>query len=221
MVAGEILVYVFAGNDAQAKSIRLNQLKETFLPADIHAFNFDVFYGNELVLQSFQERLLSIPVNAQKRMIVLKNAGALPAAARKFISDYAAAAHKSVLLVVDFEHFDPKDTFLASLCGHGRLFRFGEEQHTDAFALAGQMRSGRAADALRALHKLLEEGEKPERILGGLRYSCRKWEEERSAAAFREILRCDLEIKTGRLKALFALERLVLALSRYSPVPRP
>ncbi|MFZ2385775.1 MAG: hypothetical protein WBE75_06205 [Candidatus Omnitrophota bacterium] len=214
MVAGDILVYVFAGDDASGKSIHLNQLKETFLPADIRAFNYDVFYGNELVLQSFQERLLSIPVNSPRRMIVLKNAGALSAAARKFVSDYAAAAHKSVLLVVDFERFDPKDTFFSSLCGHGRLFRFSEEQHTDAFALAGLMRSGRAADALKALHKLIEGGEKPERILGGVRYSCRKWEAERSAAAFKEILRCDLEIKTGRLKPLFALERLIITLSR-------
>lgn len=216
MVAGDILVYVFAGEDSAAKALRLSQLKETFLPPDMREFNFDVFYGNEPVLQSFQERLLSIPVNAPRRMIVVKNAGALPSAARKFISDYARAADRSVLLVVDFERFDPRDPFQSSLCRSGQLIRFRETPHTDAFALAGQVRSGRAGDALRALHKLIEDGEKPERILGGLRYSCGKWEQGRSAAAFEEILRCDLQIKTGRLKPLFALERLVVVLSRQS-----
>ncbi len=214
MVAGDILVYVFAGEDSAAKNLRLNQLKETFLPPDTRAFNFDVFYGDDLDLHSLQERILSIPVNAPRRMIVLKNAGALPSAAKKFVSAYAPGANKSILLVADFERFDPKDAFQSSLCRAGRLIRFGEAPHTDAFILAGQLRSGRAAEALGVLHSLIESGEKPERILGGLRYSCAKWENRRSAAAFKEILRCDLQIKTGRLKPLFALERLVVTLSR-------
>jgi len=216
MVAGDILVYVFAGEDSAAKTLRLNQLKETFLPSDTREFNLDVFYGNDMDLRSLQERILSIPVSASRRMIVLKNAGALSSTAKKFISAYAPAANKSILLVVDFERLDPKDPFQSSLCRAGRLIRFGETPHTDVFVLAGQLRSGRAADALRGLHSLMESGEKPERILGGLRYSCAKWEKGRSAAAFKEILRCDLQIKTGRLKPLFALERLIAVLARQS-----
>ena len=64
------------------------------------------------------------------------------------------------------------------------------------------------------LSKLLEEGERPERILGGLRYA---WERDAASPLetrrrLKALLTCDIEIKTGKIKPVFALERLVIKL---------
>jgi DNA polymerase III delta subunit len=64
------------------------------------------------------------------------------------------------------------------------------------------------------LNQLLKKGERPERILGGLRYS---WENSiatplETRRRLKALLNCDIDIKTGRLKADFALERLVVSL---------
>ncbi len=62
--------------------------------------------------------------------------------------------------------------------------------------------------------RLLENGERPERILGGLRYAVEKttYHPLESKKRLKFLLNCDTDIKTGRLKAEFALERLVVAL---------
>jgi DNA polymerase III delta subunit len=71
-----------------------------------------------------------------------------------------------------------------------------------------------AAPALSVLAQLLKDGEKPERIMGGLRYSWEKYSAtpKGTSIKLKALLNCELDIKTGRLKADFALERLVIAL---------
>jgi DNA polymerase III delta subunit len=68
--------------------------------------------------------------------------------------------------------------------------------------------------ALRTLSQLLKNGEKPERILGGLRYSFQRGPHTplEIRKAIKLLLNCDITIKTGRLKPEFALERLVVKL---------
>lgn len=68
--------------------------------------------------------------------------------------------------------------------------------------------------ALRILNELLRNGERPERILGGLRYA---WEREftpgvEAKRRLKLLLNCDINIKTGKLKPNFALEKLVISL---------
>jgi DNA polymerase III delta subunit len=64
------------------------------------------------------------------------------------------------------------------------------------------------------LGQLLREGERPERILGGLRYSFEQGNlvPQQARKRLRLLLNCDIEIKTGRLKAGLALEKLILSL---------
>ena len=86
----------------------------------------------------------------------------------------------------------------------------------DTFALSRAIDLKKPAYALGVLSELLKNGEKPERIMGGLRYS---WENSSTDALvvrkrLQILLSCDIDIKTGRLKPDFALEKLVLNLCR-------
>jgi DNA polymerase III delta subunit len=115
---------------------------------------------------------------------------------------------------LDIEHLDHKDEFINSIYRYVKILRFKESVPVDTFTLSRQINLKKPDYALRILNQLLREGERPERILGGLRYV---WEKDvtspqEARRRLRFLLDCDLDIKTGRLKPLYALEKLVIKL---------
>ncbi len=224
------MIYLFIGQDSLSKDIQLKRLKQEFFKKDTEQFNFDTLYARELNLITLQERLLFLPLKAKKRIIVIKGAQELKEDIREFILKYAKSPRPEIILVLDIDRKEPREKipFIVQITKFARILHFRESAHLDTFSLSRQIDLHNADYALRVLNQLLKNGEKPERILGGLRYA---WErgigigrgigsgrdrdgvnrlETRKRIKF--ILNCDIDIKTGRLKPVFALERLVVKL---------
>jgi hypothetical protein len=149
--------------------------------------------------------------------VVIKNVEALKDEVKDFLARYVKKPYPQVTLVLDLNEFDKKDEFTIQVCRYAKAFRLKEPVHPDTFALSRSIEAGRADNALRILGGLLKEGERPERILGGLRYV---WEKDTSSSLEKRkrlkfLLNCDIEIKTGKLKPLFALEKLVIGLCAF------
>lgn len=214
MVEKESSVYLFIGQDSFSKDIQLKKIKEQFLGRELEYFNFDILYAKELNLLDFQERLLSLPLKAKKRIVIIKDAQSLKENIKEFLLNYVKNPPPKILLILDINRHNPKDEFIRQITRYCKVVRFREPLHLDTFTLSRYI-SPRSADyALRLLHQLLRNGEKPERILGGLRYV---WEKDTLNPLERRkrlkiLLNCDLDIKTGRLKPDFALEKLVIKL---------
>lgn len=216
MVKKESLVYLFLGQDNFSKSIRLKRLKEEFLTKDTEYFNLDVLYAKELKLLHLQERLLSLPLKSRKRIIVIKDSQNLADEIKDFLLQYIKKPPAKMLLVLDIERFFPQDRFVRQAMRYAEVCRFKEPLYLDTFTLSRSIDSRKTSHALGVLNLLLKNGEKPERILGGLRYS---WENSlarplETRKKLKLLLHCDIDIKTGRLKPDFALERLVVSLCR-------
>jgi DNA polymerase III delta subunit len=208
------MVYLLIGQEILAKEIQLKKIKQEFLPPQLQDFNLDTLYAQEIGLKDIQERFLAIPLKSAKRIIVIKDAHLLDEGCRDFILGFSRKPQKELVLVLDFAQYDYQDEFIKGLALHGRILRFKEIVNPDTFMLNRQIELKKTDTALRLLDQLLKNGEAPERILGGLRYA---WEKQdiQSVAARRKLkflLGCDLEIKTGRLKPAFALEKLVISL---------
>lgn len=208
------MVYLLFGQDVQAKETYLSKLKREFLSKELQDFNFDTLYGNETDLKKIQERLLAIPVNSQKRLIVIKDADSLTQEARVFLTTYCKNPGKQIVIIFDFQHYDYRDSFIKSLSSKAKVLRFKETVDPDTFALNRQIELKNSGSALRILDQLLRGGEAPERILGGLRYA---WERQglsgiESKKKLKLLLGCDIEMKTGRLKPAFSLEKLIIKL---------
>ena len=208
------MIYLFIGEDSPSKDIQLKKLKQEYLVKGTEQFNLDVLYAKEIILKTLQETLLRLPVNNPKRIVVIKDAEYLKEDSKEFLLKYAKSPYKQVVLVLDISHIEKRDDFINRIYKFTRIIRFKETRRLDAFILSRQIDLNRPDLALRVLNQILKEGERPERILGGLRYA---W--ERSAAhpvemrkRLKFLLNCDLEIKTGKLKPSFALEKLVLSL---------
>lgn len=215
------MVYLFIGQDANSKDIMLKRIKQEHLLGKTQEFNSDTLYGEELTLKTLQEALLYLPVNAKKRLVVIKNPQGLKQEARAFLLNYAKKPNPGTVLVLDSENPAPKDEFTGQLARHAKVFRFKTEALPDTFVLCRQIESRRPDYALKTLNLLLEKGEKPEWILGGLRYHWEKTASDSpdSRKRLRLLLSCDMDIKTGRLKPNFALEKLVIALSAQNRRP--
>lgn len=211
-------VYLFIGQDSLAKETQLRKIKKEFLTKGLEQFNIDILFAQGLSLKGLQERFLSLPSTGSKRIIVIKETQDLAKDTREFILRYVKKPHPQIVLVLDMFQAGRKDDFLNSIIRFTKVFRFKEELSVDTFTLNRQIGFGRPGYALRTLNQLLKKGERPERILGGLRYA---WEKDSGSAAemskrLKLLVNCDMEIKTGRLKASFALEKLIICLCRLS-----
>jgi len=214
-------VYLLIGADIQAKEEQLKKIKQEFLSSDLQDFNLDTLYAKEITLKQIQERFLNFPLESKKRIIVIKDASSLDEVSRDFLINYAKDPHKQLVLVLDFPHYNYKDELIKGISGKAKVLRFREAAHPDTFALSRQIELKKSAAALRLLNQLLENGEAPERILGSLRYA---WERQNiqsqeAKKKLKMLLSCDIEIKTGRLKPAFALEKLIINLCGFVQAP--
>lgn len=218
MVKKESSVYLFIGQDTLSKDARLKKLKEEFLSPHTQYFNLDVLYARDLDLKDLQERLLCLPLRAKKRLVVIKDSQNLKKDIKDFIIQYVKKPFAKIILVLDINKYLPQDEFIRQINRYSEVCRFKEDAYLDTFALGRAIDSKKSNYALWVLNQLLRNGEKPERILGGLRYS---WENSiadvfQIKKKLRLLLGCDIDIKTGRLKADFALERLVVSLCSFA-----
>ncbi|MFA5276558.1 MAG: hypothetical protein WC417_06685 [Candidatus Omnitrophota bacterium] len=211
------MVYLFVGDDPALKDIQLKKLKSTFLPVSTEQFNLDILYSRGLALKSLQEKLFYLPGNNAKRMVVIKEAQELKEALKDFLLEYLKKPQEHIVLILDVARVDRKDSFVNNAAKYAKVIRFKETPQVNTFTLCRLIDTKRTDEALRVLDQLLNEGERPERILGGLRHD---W--ERLNAAPFELRRrlklfilCDTEIKTGKLKPVFALEKLVVSLCAF------
>jgi hypothetical protein len=216
MVKKENLVYLLIGQDSLSKDIQLRRLKQEFLAKELEQFNLDILYASDLNLLDLQEKLSCLPVKTRKRMIVIKEAQDLKEDMQDFVLEYAKKPLNQNILVLDIDRKSPKENnqFIERISKFACVSRFKEPVRLDTFTLSRQIDLHRPDYALRLLNQLLKNGEKPERILGGLRYA---WERDitnslKTRKRIKLILGCDIEIKTGRLKPVFALEKLVVKL---------
>ncbi len=211
-------IYLFLGQDPLSKDIKLKSIKQEILKSNLEQFNLDVLYARELSLGDLQERMLFLPLGAQKRIVVIKNAQALKKDLQEFILQYAKKPQQRTVLILDAGRYDLRDQFLNRIMKVSQVVRFQDNIQPDTFALARQVNLKKADYALRTLNQLLNNGDKPEWILGGLRYATERdiVHPLEKRKRLKLLLSCDIDIKTGRLKPAFALEKLIVSLCGFS-----
>lgn len=208
-------VHLFAGEEPFSKDASLKRLIQEHLTPELEKFNLDILYAKELKLQDLQERLLCLPVKAKKRIIVIRGAEALKSEIKEFILEFVRIPAAHAILVLDVNRMDADGKFTKALVRYAQVSRFREKFIADTFGLGRAIESRRPDEALRILSNLLENGKKPEWILGGLRYVFQKdtLSAPKRKSRLKLLLACDVDIKTGRVPPDFAMERLVVKLS--------
>lgn len=208
------MVYLFIGEDSLSKDTLLKKIRNEHLEKCIEQFNLDIIYAEELTLKGLQERLFYLPIKNSKRIVIIKNAQDLKIDAKEFILNYVKKPPNEIILILDISHQENNDEFINRLYGYAKTYRFKQIKSPDTFTLSRLILLKKTTHCLQILKQLLKANQRPERILGGLRYI---WEKERMDAfemrnRLKLLLDCDMEIKTGKVKPTFALEKLIINL---------
>jgi DNA polymerase III delta subunit len=169
MVRKEPPAYLLIGEDNNSKDLQIKKLKERFLKKETEDFDLDLLYSEGLNLEYLQERLLSLPVKSEKRVVIIKNCHGLEEEIKEFLVQYVKTPYPKTILILDIDKYNSKDRFLSRLFGFVEVIRFAETRVSNTFDLAAQIGLKKANASLKILNQLLKNGEKPERILGGLR----------------------------------------------------
>ena len=206
--------YLFIGEDEFSKDVKIEKIKQELNLAKLDLFNFEIIYSKNLDLKTLQEKLLILPIKSRKRLILIKNASELSADIKQYLLSWFRKPFSHISLILDVRRINPRDHFFNQISRRVRLINFRQSKEINAFTLARQISYGKIKLAMRLLRQLLLQGERPEKILGALRYQLKQ---ERSDLVERKkklnlLLNCDIDIKTGRLKPEFALERLLIRL---------
>ena len=214
-------VYLFLGQDildqenSSLKEKELNKLK-TCLPKQTRDFNLDVLHCNDRTfsLKALQEKLLFMPTGDGARIVVVRSLQDAQPEVKEFLVGYVRNPSVGIILVLDVDKFDPKNAFVKGVSPYAQILRFRVDAQASTFTLSSLIEDKRTADALEILHELLDSGEKPERIMGGLRASWTRYPADPLILKkkLKILLQCDLDIKTGKIKPVFALERLIVNL---------
>lgn len=222
------MIYLFVGEDELAKQEKIQSLKsELFGGAErgvsAESFNYEVLYAKELTLPLLSEALSRVPAGVKQRLLVIKDILRFKDNFQDFLLSRVDNLPNDIILVFDIISMPrEQNPLLDKLLKVARVIHFKSKKKTNAFDLAYEIERKQVDSALNILADLFRAGEKPERILGALGYQFTK---QSRSSGFRQsldpderlkkvdlLLAADVTIKTGKLKAQFALEMLVVKL---------
>ena len=208
---------LFSGPDRQAKDQHILSLKNRWLTsADALSFDFNTFYAAKLDLDAFQQSLASLPVVAQKRVIVLHNCEKLVARHQDFLKQYLAQPYSYVVLILDTDESDLKAAFFKAIASRVSVVHFGTSASKSVFDVTKAMSANQPAEALKRLKDLIDVGQHPLQLIGGILWFWKnnqlRLSADKKEKGLRLIQEADLNIKRSRMTAQQSVEVLVVKL---------
>ena len=223
--------YLFVGEDEFSKDIKLQGIKQQLNLNRLEPFNFEVLYAKDLDLKTLRMRISTVPLSPvggdspggkgissgakiKQRLILIKDALSLKADIKQYLLGFLQKPFPHVSLILDIRRIDRRQQFFNQIARLVQLINFRQSREIDAFMLARQIMQKKINPAMLLLHQLLLQGERPEKILGAIRYQLQqeKLDIQASRKKITFLLACDRDIKMEKLKPEFSLERLIIRL---------
>ena len=217
------MLYLFIGEDEPAKQEKIHSLKSELLKKGFEDFNYEALDAKELTLPILKEALSRLPAESPQRIMVIKNIFRLPDELKDYFTAQMEKLPKDLSIILEASVIPKEESaFFNKISRYGKVIPFKTKEKINAFGLARAIERKDADSALNMLIDLFRNGEKPERILGALRYQfvksdfsftapdSLKLKEKKEKVSL--LLETDLNLKTGKVKPEFALEALVVKL---------
>jgi len=207
------------GEDRLAKEEKINEVKATCLPSnDAMKFDYELLHGTKLDPAALKKSLLALPAVAAKRLILIRSAEKLSPHNKKIILEFIQTENLHAVLILDTDETAVKNAFFTKITAAAKVMRFGRgDTKKNVFDMTRAMEGRNPSDALKILSGLLDEGDHPLQIMGGLVWFWGKSKNRLSGDGFKKGLlvlqEADLNIKRSRLRPQHAVEIAVTKLS--------
>lgn len=117
------LYYVY-GDEPYLVERGVKRLLERAVSPDFREFNLTVFYGGEAKGDEIIEAAQTLPMFAERRVVLVRKSGALSAAALEMLAGYVQDPVPSTCLVFQGEKIDQRKKFFVELKKNGSLVEY-------------------------------------------------------------------------------------------------
>lgn len=212
-----MMVYLLLGESGSRKNQRICDIREKILPtADARQFDYETLDSKKIEASVLKERLLSLPTVAPRRMLVLQDIDELNEYNQTMLLEFLSSDPDHLVLILTAETLPEKSDFGKKIRALAQVVDFGQARAGTVFDMTRALERRQHAEALACLNKLLNEGEYPLKLIGGLIWFWRQKKGRISDAKFIEGLEAlqeaDLNIKRSRVDPDYAMEMLVVKL---------
>lgn len=122
---GEIRsLYYFHGDEPYLMERYIRLALERLVPADLRDFNLNVFYGTETKGEEIASAAATLPMFADRRVVLVKKADALSAASMEVLSAYLQDPSPATCLIFQGEKIDQRKKFFTEFKKKGELVEF-------------------------------------------------------------------------------------------------
>ena len=213
------MIYLFTGSDIPAKDQKISEIKAKIFSSrpDAVTFDYEVLDGQRIEPDDLKKSLLTLPVLSAKRMVVIRFVHKLNAHKQKLILEFAQSKQDKTELVLDTDEAEPANAFYTQLGRQAKSFSFSKGSKQNVFDVTNAISARNPIEALQILARLLDDGNHPLQILGGLVWYWGRMRGRVSKDKFFSGLvvlqEADVNIKRSRLNSEHAVEVAVTKLS--------
>ncbi len=211
------MIYLFLGSDLPAKDARISEIKNKFFKnfQEALAFDFDNLDASQLGVDALKKALLSLPVIAPHRLIILRQIHQLKSADIRVLINFCQKPAKHCDVILESSENTLKGD-LKDLPLYCKGVVLARPEAPNVFDMTKLITAHRSADALKMLDGFYRADVHPLQIMGALVwYWAREGKvlgKERFERGLKALEEADLNIKRSRLDPQYAVEKLVVEL---------
>lgn len=211
------MIYLVVGQDHSAKEQTISEIKAKALPSkESLSFDYQVLHGYKLDNETLKKALTALPVLSPARVVVIRQADELKADQKTLIVQVYEKAKKTLIIIFEAESIDEKDSLFKKFDRALKILSFNPKVRPNVFNLVDEILACREVKALKLLDELLENGDHPLQVIGGMLWKWKNVKNRIPAEKFKKGLlafeQADFNIKRSQLKGEHALEVLVVKL---------
>lgn len=117
-------LYCIYGDESYLVEKGVRLLMNRIVSPDFREFNLNVYYGNETKGEEIVETAQTLPMFAQRRVVLVKKSSALSAAAMETLSGYVQDPSPDTCLIFQGEKIDQRKRFFLDLKKNGILVEY-------------------------------------------------------------------------------------------------
>ena len=209
--------YLLSGEDSLGKDQKIEDIKsKVLLTKEAKEFDCEILYSYKLNAEILKKSLIAVPAVASQRVVVIHNIQKLDQHNQDIILNCLESKYTHLVLILSNDIADAKNSFIKQLTPLVKVLRFSKGKKKNIFDLTNVMSKNNGTKALEVLHNLIDEGNHPLQLMGGLIWYWGKEKSKLSSESFERGLKrmqeADLNIKRSRLKPSEAMEVLVVQL---------
>jgi len=208
--------YCFIGENSGEKQQALSDARDKILTgADARNFDYEALYGRRLDAAELKKALIALPASSPKRLILIHEADKLSKQNEEILTAFLEEKNDHAVVILEAEG-KLKSAFQKKISPYVKSFSFEKPEGGNVWDMTNAMGRRQPAKALKILSELMEDGQHPLQIMGGLVWfwgkNGQRLRQDRFEKGLLALQEADVNIKRSRMRPDYTMEVLVVRL---------